>query len=1234
MPDSIRFGEDFEFDLAAYQRRRSGRALKLERIPMDILLFFLEQRGQLVTREQIANRVWGKGVCLDTDNSINGAIRKLRLVLKDDPEQALFIETVTGRGYRFIAPIIAPAEEKTGGSAHFETPLGENLIGKKVSHYRVLQLLGGGGMGVVYKAEDLKLGRPVALKFLPSELAGDSAAFERLQREAQAASALDHPNICSIYQLGEHQGQPFIVMQLLEGQTLREWIEGASHESAPSRVTQLLDLGVQIAEGLDAAHQKGIIHRDIKPANIFVTSRGQPKILDFGVAKFQHTAEPTGSVLSRNGSGPEKLSTGIADPSLTRTGISWGTPSYLSPEQIRREKLDGRTDLFSFGLVLHEMATGRQAFSGNTAAEVRDAVIKEPPTPIRQLDPELPVELEKIIGKAVDKDVTRRYQSAGELRHDLGNLREQTSRRSSPRNRKSISVAAGVVLLALVASLGAGRLWHRASEEGTVRTINPRRSVAILGFRNLSGNPRQDWISTAVAEMLSTELAFGQQLRVVPGENVGRMKLDLALPVADSYSPETLARIRNSVGADVVVVGSYMDSEENTKGRFRIDVQLQNAMTGETIAAVSEASSRLEVAELVSRAGAGLRQQLGVGAVSANQIPQVEASLPSDSQAVRFYSEGLARLRTFDVVGAHDLLEQAVAADPKHALSHSALAESWSALGYDLKAQEEAKKAFELSKNATREDQLLVEGRYRQLSHDLPATIEIYQTLWKFFPDDLEYGLRLAAAQTKAGLANNALQTVGRMRRLPELQNRDARIDLAEAKTAESTSDFARSRQLASNAAAKAQAQGNRLVVAEALHQAGYASGQLGDREAAIVAFEKARELWAVAGDRRGAAAARHSIAVVQYEKGDFQAAHRSFEDALSVFRQIGAQWDVASCSHNYATLLHDEGRLKQAKQSLEEALRIQTELKDERGVASDLDDIGNVLLSMGDLPGAVRTKEQALQAFHHIGNQMGEAITLSNLGEVLFAQGELALARERFDQSLQLKRQIGYRRGLGFSLAGVANILRAQDRLSDARASIMEAISLRKELADEFNSAQSQMQLADIALEQGNAAEAESLARGAAAVFDKQKVADSEALAQAVLSRALLVQGRVKEARQTAELSIALSQRGGDREARFQALIAMAAVRSTSGNSPEALRLLEAIHAEASRYGYVVHDLESRLCLGELELKGGRATTGLRHLEQLERDAQARGFVLIARKARVALSTNNLHSLTLLNPA
>ncbi len=338
--------------------------------------------------------------------------------------------------------------------------VGFPLTGESISHYRILDGLGGGGMGLLYRAEDVKLGRLVALKFLPEESVKDPAALGRFEREARSASSLEHPNICPIYEFGEHEGQPFLVMQLLEGQTLRELIAAAGAGKPPLELNKLLDLAIQIVDGLDAAHQKGIIHRDIKPANIFVTREGQAKILDFGLAKLASILLAEGEDTARNAPGengpPESASRESGPPSTpglfaSRTGAAMGTAGYMSPEQVRGEKVDARTDLFSFGLVLYELATGKRAFAGDTGAELQDAILNQLPSPVRQVNPELPAKLEAIISRALEKNRETRYQSAAEMRVDLETLRQEIDPRH--RARWVRIIAASVVVLFIAAGV-------------------------------------------------------------------------------------------------------------------------------------------------------------------------------------------------------------------------------------------------------------------------------------------------------------------------------------------------------------------------------------------------------------------------------------------------------------------------------------------------------------------------------------------------------------------------------------------------------------------------------------------------------------------------------------------------------------------------------------------------------------------------------------------------------------
>jgi serine/threonine protein kinase/Tol biopolymer transport system component len=447
--------ESFEVDLLTGELRKNGEKVKLPEQSFQVLTMLLAKPCEVVMRQEIQKRLWPNDTVVEFENSINAAVKNLRLALGDSADQPRYVETLARRGYRWMTPVewinesSLPQSHAAAVDSEVSTLAAAYLLGKKVSHYRVLEILGGGGMGVVYKAEDIKLGRRVALKFLPEEMAGDPAAMERFKREARAASALNHPNICTIYSVEEHNGQPFIAMELLEGQTLRELIElpdGATETTAhrePLPLEQLLEIAIQISEGLDAAHQKGIIHRDIKPANVFITSQRRAKILDFGLAKSQ---EFEGSDFGPSHAGAAHP---VANLYLTRTGATIGTAGYMSPEQVRGEKVDSRTDLFSFGLVLYEMAVGRRAFSGETAPVLHTAILNQAPTPVRQLKPTIPLELDTIINKALEKDPEKRYQTASEIAAALENLTHEVP----PKSRVMLWVGAvvGTVILSAVA---------------------------------------------------------------------------------------------------------------------------------------------------------------------------------------------------------------------------------------------------------------------------------------------------------------------------------------------------------------------------------------------------------------------------------------------------------------------------------------------------------------------------------------------------------------------------------------------------------------------------------------------------------------------------------------------------------------------------------------------------------------------------------------------------------------
>jgi len=1150
-------------------------------------------------------------------------------------------------------------------------------IGRQLGPYLIERCLGRGGMGAVYLARrvDHEFEHSVALKMIRRGMDSE-LVIRRFRHERQILASLNHPHIARLFDGGTTpEGLPYFVMEYVDGTPIDRYAD-AHRLSTPDR----LRLCLGVFDAVQHAHEQHIVHRDLKPGNVLVTATGEPKLLDFGIAK----------ILAADGDSDSTL-TSLARPM---------TPDYASPEQVMGHPVTVATDVYALGLLLYELLTGHRPFqfATRTAGEMASVVCDVDPerpsaavsrtqtsqrsdgtteikTPLsvshtRGASPDglrrgLSGALDAIVLKALRKTPELRYPSVAALAEDVRRyLWEQpvTAGRDAWRYRgtrfaRRHRTAAGIAaLLAATTAMTfvVSRSWGRAASADGVEGVSPaqvtaRPSVAVVGFSNLSGRPSDQWLSTAMAEMLTTELAGGGQLRVVPADLVNRAVADLEIDGTGTLPAQAVGRLRIALATDYLVVGSFAAIGEAAVRGLRVDVRVVRG--ADDSIAVSGTGNESHLFAMMADTGAQLRSRLGLEASSPAATSGARAAFPQAPEATRLYAEGLTRLRLLDATNARALLEKAAAIEPANPLIQTALASAWTALGYDARAREAAQKAFDGSSALTREDRLKVEGRLYDALRNSAKAIDVYRTLWGFFSDNVEYGLLLSAAQTAGGRGADALATVAALRRAPDPQNTDPRIDVAESQAASALGDFPRELAAIQRALSRAEQLGARLLVARARLLEGRSFYNQGQPARAEQSLEAARAVFLDVGDRSGAASALNSLASVLADQQDITRAQRMYEQSLATSEEIGDRRAMSAALNNLGIFLKDQGRLREALEAHQrslalrreigernwtavslsnigvvlfeqdrlreattyytESLSVAREIGDKRGLVRALHNLAIVQREVGDLTDARAALEESLAARAEIGDKRGQVMGRVELGMVLLQQGEIAAARKCEEEAVRLAAESKLKPGGAQAQFQLGEIALVSGDLAQARQHHEEAMAIRREMKETRTLRESQLALAAVTLEEGRAADAEQQAQEVVRALS-QTTASLRSVAEILTARARLARHDLSGAAQ----ALASARQSSTERVAIRAGIAMvqAELDAAHGRTHQARERLAPLEAAHTRAGLVLLELERRLLLLRINRGTGGSTAAAR---DLEKDARTRGAGLIARRAQ-----------------
>jgi len=1099
--------------------------------------------------------------------------------------------------------------------------------------FRVLRFIARGGMGEVYEAEDLSLDVRVALKTVPSRLAEDAVALKRFKREITLSRKISHPNICRVHELFTNEDpetgeqQLFLTMELLRGESLGTLIR----RKGRMECSEALPIIEQMVAGLEQAHREGIIHRDLKAENVFLTSNedgsSRVVIMDFGLAK--HFPRVQKETLS--------LSNGWV-----------GTPAYVAPEQLRGKLATEASDIYSLGIIMFEMVTGRRPFDGGDPISTAIRRLTEDPSSpssfVRGLDPRW----EYVILRCLKKNPAERFQRVTEVLDALDPTRPMP--RSVFRTRWSRWWP--ILLMFLVAGVG---IFLAKRSKDMPNKVPARPSVAIMGLKNLNPDLAANWLGPALTAMIGTELESREALRLIPGEEVARARMELSLQAGHDLGVGDLEALRRFLGVEYVLGGSFLELSGQQSSMIRMDLRVRRTSDGETAAAVSIEGDASDLFSLIRSSGSKLLSKLGLESGSENSSNA--GGLPLDEKAVGLYSQALEYLWSFDPLQARDLLREAVTRRPDFSLAHAALARAWMDLGYRGEATEEARIAWESSRELGRRDRLAVEALYRECSGQWNEAIRLYRALWTFYPDNILYAFDLAGAQLQSGDPTAALATVDEIRS-GSLSCPEDRLDLLEARVRKVMADIEKQRKLAARAAGLAWKRGDQLIYGRARLTEASALWALGRSENARKALQEAGEVFSKFGDQKGRMETLIALGIFARDEEKLQLESEYYHEAIALAEKVGdiqTQAHVAKLMGNLllrkgdlngaeailrtATNLAEEsgdrrlraviagrlalvqrkrGHLEDARETYQESYTELLKLGDSEGAATAAGSLAIVLRREGRPAEAAELLKQALHLKRQGGERRSISANLINLANISFDLGRLKEAREYFAQALDLSREFKRLHHEAYALFGLAEISREEDRLKEARNLHVQALELREKSEKKSDISASLMALALIDLDLDDISSAERESSRAMTLLDDDTTLKTWALV--VSARVSMAGGHLVEAADFLKTARRSSSAEGDQTLEIFLLKSRAELEERENHTEKAKELLSRCLGLAVSSRQMSAQIEALLALGRLEKNAGEADGSRSHLEKAEKLAADHGYLRLLGKIHACL--------------